>query len=50
MGSRNEVLLSHFQELVKQDVAVPVAAMDALAGVIKRSDNVSSAHIHVRMV
>lgn len=40
MASRNAVLLDHFQQLVKTDVAVPVAAMDALAGVIKRSDNV----------
>lgn len=39
--ARSDMLLTHFQELVKLDVAVPVAAMDALAGVIKRSDNVS---------
>ena len=40
VDSKNEVLLAHFQELVRKDVAVPVAAMDALAGVIKSSDNV----------
>ena len=40
-ADRTEVLLTQFKDLVKKDVAVPVAAMDALAGVIKRSDNVS---------
>lgn len=46
-----EVLLSHFQDLVKKEVAVPVAAMDALAGVIKRSDNVVTIHaIHMLVI
>jgi hypothetical protein len=41
VDARSEVLLAHFSALVQRDVAVPVAAMDALTGVIKGSDNVS---------
>jgi hypothetical protein len=36
----DNVILEEFTSLVKRDVAVPVAAMNALVTVIKRSDAV----------
>ncbi len=35
-----EFVIEQFRQLVKQDVAVPVAAMNSLVKVIKNSDNV----------